>query len=616
MFTIPKAAPFQLAVALLLALGSVSAFAAKPSILFINIDDLNDWNGTLRGHPQAITPNLDRLAKRGVTFSRAICASPVCFPSRTAMFTGIRPTRSGAISNFNWARPWRFYAGDVITLPKHLERNGWKTFGAGKNFHGGNKPEFQSYFPQPREAKAIKGSGYVAGPLGWGIADCSYEEMPDHLVASWGIEQIRNTTDPMFLSLGIYKPHVKWILPQSCFDKYPLEEFQEPVKHTNDLADLPGRLRLLAHNEAKFNEGYQERLRRDGQVKLWARAYLAAVTFADEQLGRLLDAWDASPHSKNGIIVLWSDHGFMLGEKEGWGKFKPWFDAIHLNLIVAGPGIPQGRVCNKAVSLLDLYPTLLDLLNTPGPENQTWDGKSLLPLLTDPNAAWDRPVVMSHEEDGVRYDVVMDNRFRMTRLITGETELYDLDNDPHEWRNLAAEQRFHTTVQRLSKHLTFKIRSLPENGWLEAESLPCQTSADYGRRGNFHYPRPNAEAAGGQYLCAELKKGKGSYVDFVLQAEQTGDYELSVALGAVNRSTRISVTIGSVVADARQATSDYPMRPVGKGTFTLKRNRGFTTLNLGRMKILKPGPNLLRISSEDASSILLRIDRLRVRRAL
>mgnify|MGYP000406883596 CR=1 FL=1 len=604
----------MLLLAALLAASTVAAAdAPRPSILFVNIDDLNDWNGTLGGHPQAVTPHLDRLAARGLTFTRAICSSPVCFPSRTSVFTGIHPVRSGAISNFNWGRPWRFYVGDAVTLPKHLQSKGWTTLAGGKNFHDRSKPEFQHYFGLPREATAVPGSGYTRGPIGWGVARESYEEMPDHRVVSWGTERIRDTDGPAFFSIGIYKPHVPWILPQSSFDRYPLDGFVPPDAPTNDLDDLPGRLRLLAHNEAKFDAGFHERLRQDGQVEAWARAYLAAASFADDQLGRLLDAWEASPHARDGYIVLWSDHGYMLGEKEGWGKFKPWYDASRVNLIVCGPGIPRGRRCDRAVSLLDVYPTLLDLLGVEPPAAQELGGRSLRPLVEDPEADWDHPAVMSHEEDGIRYDSILGNRFRMTRLITGETELYDLDADPNEWRNLAGLPEHAATIERLSRHLTFEVPTPPADGWLEAEDVPCQTSADFGRRGNFHYPRPNAGASAGRYLVAELKTGAKSYVEFVWHAEP-GDYAVGVRLGPVNAPMRLSLKSAAVAGDARQATAEADMEDIGGPAHQLERDGAFREVSFGTVRIRRPGRQLLRIQSESERPLVLRIDRLRLNR--
>jgi arylsulfatase A-like enzyme len=595
-----------------LAASSVCGANDRPSVLIINIDDLNDWNGVLQGHPQAITPNIERLAKRGLTFTRAICASPVCFPSRTAVFSGIHPARSGAISNFNWGRRWRFYVGDAVTLPKHLESLGWPTFGAGKNLHGDNRSEFRHYFARPPEPHVISGTGYVRGPLGWGVADACYEEMPDHRVVSWGIRQIQSTTGPMFLSLGIYKPHVKWILPQASFDRYPLDRFQEPVTQRGDLDDLAPRLQLLAHNEAKFGVGYHKELRNADQTRRWARAYLAAVTFADEQLGRLLDAWDASEHSARGIIVLWSDHGFMLGEKEGWGKFKPWCDSIHSNLIFAGPGIPQGMTCDKAVSLLDIYPTLIAQLGVHAPPKQTLDGNDLSPLLTDAATPWDRPPVMSHEEDGISYDVVMNNRYRMTRLVTVETELYDLLEDPHELTNLASEPEYTATIERLSEHVTFRTPIIDESGCVEAEGVPCQTSADFGRRGNFCYPRKNTDASGGAYLCVELTQGRDSYVDLIPDVRRPGTYEFGVVFGMATHEGDLAVSFADVATDARQATAEYPMTQLGQKQIALTKTRAFQTRNLGSVQVDTPGLKLLRIKLQSSQAMVLRIDRLRI----
>lgn len=598
-------------VVFLMLLPMAGCLQARPSVLFINVDDLNDWNGTLAGHPQAVTPNIDRVAAKGVTFTRAICSSPVCFPSRTSMFTGIHPVRSGAISNFNWGRPWRFYVADATTLPKFLENQGWKTFGGGKNFHGSNKPEFQHYFGLPREAKAINGTGYFRGPLGWAHAVNPVEEMPDYQVVSWGVEQIQKTSESAFFSIGIYKPHVPWTLPKSYFDRFPLEEFTPPVSPRDDLADLSGRLGLLAHNEAKFGKGFHDILEGDGQDKAWARAYLASVSFADEQLGRLLDAWEASPHSKDGYIVLWSDHGFMLGEKEGWGKFKPWFDASRVNLILSGPGVSRGKKCNRAVSLLDLYPTMLELLRLEAPPMQKLDGRSLVPLLKSPDAEWDHPVVMSHEEDGIRYDSVLTNRFRMTRLITGEAELYDLESDPNEWKNLAGQPEHAATIESLSRHLTFSIPQITEDGWLEAEDTPCQTSADHGRRGNFHYPRPNDGASGEGYLVAELRTGKRSYVEFVWQAE-AGEYEVGALFGPVNETMKLSIKCAPVSDEAVQATAEAKMSTIGSPVYAIKKNRGFQELEFGILKVKRSGRHLLRFEQEGTEKAILRIDRLKL----
>jgi arylsulfatase A-like enzyme len=458
----------------------------QPSVLFVNVDDWNDWTQVLEGHPQAVTPNIGRLAERGVVFSNAICASPTCLPSRTSLFSGIHPARSGNIVNDNGKHPWRFYVPGAVTLPKHLSGNGWRSIGIGKNFHGGDAPEFDEYVRREREPTAIKGSGIKLNPSGhWGIAAVPTAQMPDYIAVSRGIERLTSVDGPLFLSLGIYRPHVPWVVPQEYFDRYPLDEVQFPERRADDLDDLPERFRLLAHLEAKFGPGYNDMLAEKGYDRQFVRAYLACVTFADEQLGRILDAWDASPHARNGYIVLWSDHGYNLGEKGAWSKMKPWYDSAHSNLIIAGPGVQKGAVCNKAVSLQDLYPTLVDLLKIPPPPQQI-DGNSLVPLLKDPDAAWDRPVVMSSESDGIRWDVVLDNDYRMTRLITGETELYKLADDPHEFNNLARDPEYAPVIARLAKHLTFRYPEFTPDAWIEAEDTPRQTSSDYKLRGTKH----------------------------------------------------------------------------------------------------------------------------------
>lgn len=576
----------------------------KASVIFLNIDDWNDWNSVLKGHPQAITPNIQRLADRGVAFTNAICSSPTCFPSRSAVFTGIHPARSGNIVNDNGIHPWRFYGRDAVTLPKHLSAHGWTSIGIGKNFHKGNDTEFDTYLPKPRSRpQQVPGIGLNLNPSGhWGVFDGPVTEMADYIAVSRGIEMLDSVTDPLFLSLGIYRPHVPWVVPQEYFDRYPLEAIQLPDSEPNDLDDLPQRFQRLAHLEAKFGPGYHEGLVEKGHDKQFIRAYLACVTFADEQIGRLLDAWDASPHAEGGYIVLWSDHGYNLGEKEAWSKMKPWYDSAHCNLIVAGPGIPEGITCDKAVSLQDLYPTLVELLQL-APPSHSLDGNSLVPLLNAPQSEWDRPVVMSSETDGIRYDVVLDNDYRMTRLITGETELYELASDPHEFTNLAPDPQYAPLVDRLSEHLTFSYPEIPEDGWIEAESIPAQTSSDFKLRGNCHYQRADPEASGGQLLCAELRAGKGSYLDLVLDVPTTGTFQLGATL-SVERPCQVFVD--AIVDDATQADTGYPMTAVGTV------NPGSDELEdkiIGTVTLDSPGLKILRFQSLVPKQ-QMRIDRI------
>ena len=516
----------------------------RPSVLLINVDDWNDWNSVLKGHSQAITPNIERFAKKGVTFSNAICASPSCVPSRPALFTGIAPSRSGNISNDSGKRPWRFYAGsETITIPKLFSQNGWASIGIAKNFHRGDGPEFDTYIPPFKTPKKLKKVGINLNSSAiWDIADIPVSEMGDYKAASAAIKTIQSQEGPLLLSVGIYRPHVPWIVPQTYFDLYPTETLKLSERRVEDLDDLPERLKLVAGLEAKFGKGYHEKLVKKGYDKQFVRAYLASVTFADEQVGRILDAWYASPYAETGYVVLWSDHGYMLGEKNAWSKIKPWYDSSRSNFMVAGPGLPKGAVCGKAVSLLDLYPTLIELLDLPKPP-QALDGNSLAPLLKDPDAEWDRPVRMTSQMDGVFFESILSNDFRMTRLATGETELYKLADDPHEFTNLAGDPEYAPMIEQLEKHLSFSYPKIPADGWIEAEEIPAQTSADYRLRGNYHYTLTNAEASGEQLVCALLYAGAGSYIEFIIDLPTAGTYHLE---GTIAMTGTCSVLVDDV----------------------------------------------------------------------
>ena len=576
----------------------------RPSVLLINVDDWNDWNSVLKGHSQAITPNIERFAKKGVTFSNAICASPSCVPSRPALFTGIAPSRSGNISNDSGKLPWRFYAGPkTITIPKLFSQNGWASIGIAKNFHRGDAPEFDTYIPPFKTPKKLKKVGLNLNSSAiWDIADMPVSEMGDYKAASAAIKTIDSHEGPLLLSVGIYRPHVPWIVPQAYFDMYPPESLKLSERRVGDLDDLPERLKLVAGLEAKFGKGYHEKLVRKGYDEQFVRAYLASVTFADEQVGRILDSWYASPYAETGYVVLWSDHGYMLGEKNAWSKIKPWYDSSHSNFMVAGPGLPKGAVCGKAVSLLDLYPTLIELLNLPKPP-QTLDGNSLVPLLNNPDAEWDRPVRMTSQMDGVFFESILSNDFRMTRLATGETELYKLANDPHEFTNLAENPKYAEVVEVLEKHLSFSYPEIPADGWMEAEEIPAQTSADYQLRGNCHYTLADKEASEERLVSALLYAGAGSYIEFIIDLPTSGTYHLE---GTLAMGGTCSVLVDDVRNDAAQADAGYPMKRI----CTLKPSKKLTDVSIGEVRFEKPGLKIIRFVTEKKQEV--KFDRLRL----
>jgi arylsulfatase A-like enzyme len=431
----------------------------RPNVLFVAVDDLNDWIGCLRGHPDAKTPHMDRLARRGVLFTRAYCAAPACNPSRVALLTGLRPSTTGVYHN---DQPWRTVPvlRNAVTLPQHFMANGYHVVGCGKIFHGGlDEPASWHEYRRPargaadrdpnRPARLPPPSGR-AGGITWGALDVSDEEMEDHHIVSWAIEKLRRRTDdrPLFLACGLHKPHMPWQVPKKYFDLYPLESIRLPEAPEDDLKDVPPAGVAIARPE-----GDHANVLRTNTWRQAVQAYLASISFADAQVGRLLEALDTDPALRdNTIIVLWGDHGWHLGEKKHWRKFALWEEATRTPLIVAGPGVAAGEGagarCERAVSLLDLYPTLADLCSLPAGE--ALEGRSLRALLRDPRAAWDHAALTTH---GRGNHAVRTERWRYIRYAGSGEELYDHDSDPNEWTNLAADEKWAEVKADLAKRL-------------------------------------------------------------------------------------------------------------------------------------------------------------------
>lgn len=415
---------------------SDAALPERPNVLFIAIDDLNDWVGILGGHPQAHTPNLDRLAGRGLAFTNAHTVAPACNPSRTALLTGIHPSTSGVYYN---GQDWRSALPDAVTLPQYFMANGYRTIGAGKIFHGDPDPRsWHEYFPSrernkpddPYPEEAPLNELFMAMNFDWGPVQVDDTKMGDAQVVSWAIEQLaKPQTEPFFLATGIYRPHLPWYVPQEYFEPYPLDEIQLPPVVEDDLDDVPDAA-------SAFTSSWDHsRVVDSGQWKAAVQGYLASIAFADAQLGRLIDAFEASRYADNTIVVLWSDHGWHLGEKEHWRKFTLWERATRTPLVVIAPGLTEPAMrTSKPVSLLDLYPTLVDLAGLPPREEL--QGQSLRPLLEDVEANWTRPALTTH---GPGNHSLRSERYRYTRYADGSEELYDHDSDPNEWTNVASD---------------------------------------------------------------------------------------------------------------------------------------------------------------------------------
>jgi arylsulfatase A-like enzyme len=288
---------------------------------------LNDWIGCLGGHPQARTPNLDRLAKRGVLFTRAYCAAPSCNPSRASLMTGILPSTSGVYHN---SQPWRPAMPKAVTLPQHFTQHGYWSAGSGKIYHGRypDPASWQTYFPDQKKNKPVDPlpakrpvNGFAKkAHFDWGPVAKSPKAMGDYQVADWIIGQLNREHDkPFFLACGIYRPHLPWYVPQKYFDLFNESKIQLPPTIKDDLKDVPA-----AGVKMAKPQGDHAKVSKHNQWQKAVHGYLASIAFADEQVGRVLSALEKSPHAANTIIVLWTDHGWHLGEKQHWRKFTLW----------------------------------------------------------------------------------------------------------------------------------------------------------------------------------------------------------------------------------------------------------------------------------------------------
>ena len=475
----------RLLVLLLLTFFSSQVQAAAPNVLFIAMDDLNDWIGCLGGHPQARTPNLDRLAASGILFTNAHCSAPACNPSRTAIFTGMSPHRSGIYRN---DQKMREVLPNVELLPKTFSRAGYWSAGSGKMLHyfidarswdqyfpakETENPFPRTLYPKQRPVSLPVGGPWQYGETDWGPLDATDQQYGgDYLVAKWVEGELLKKHDkPFFLACGIYRPHEPWFVPKKYFDAFPLEKIQLPPGYReDDLDDLPPEGKRLGPNR------YFAHIREQRQWKQALQGYLASIYFADTMLGHVLDALEKGPHADNTIVVLWSDHGWHLGEKQHWQKFTTWRACSRVPLMIrvpAGtPGLPSGTrpaLCQQATSLLSLAPTLLQLCGLPARDQH--DGPSLLPLLKDPDAEWPH-VALTHLHQPGSFGLSKGN-WRYIRYASGGEELYDIKADPYEWKNLATIQEQQAVLKRLraqapkqfAELVKPKVESLPALKW-------------------------------------------------------------------------------------------------------------------------------------------------------
>ena len=448
----------------------VNAGVAKespPNVLFIAVDDLNHWVGHLDGHPGTLTPNIDRLASEGVTFTRAYTAAPLCNPSRVSLLSGVAPAHSGVYGNYERLRD---KLPDAVTIPQFFRQQGYSVKGAGKIFHRG--PGDESYWDEfyiPYDAKkpatnAKYPKSYAKRKEGkwapWGPFDVDDSEMGDAINADRIIVEIEREHDkPFFLAYGTFKPHLDWRVPRKDFEMHPRESVVLPKVIDNDLDDIPpfglrlAREVLDVSNDRDFSVpgGDHANVLKHNQWEAAVQGYLATITFADAQVGRVLDALKASPYADNTIVVLWGDHGWHLGQKEHWRKHTLWEDGLRTTLVISAPGVSARNArSDRTVSLLDIYPTLVDLIGHA--PHESLDGESLVPLLKKPDRRWTRPVLSTY---GYQNHSIRTERWRYIRYHDGTEELYDHDVDPQEWTNLAAgsvKGEHRKVMKRLARH--------------------------------------------------------------------------------------------------------------------------------------------------------------------
>jgi arylsulfatase A-like enzyme len=502
-------------------LRSAEAAERRPNVLFIICDDLNDWALHPPRHPKAKTPNMDRLRDRSVNFTNAHAVVPVCGPSRKCLFAGLYPQ---TLDNYDFA-PWRSVPAlkSCVSLPLHFRNNGYSTYGTGKLLHEGAGGDFymaygtvpnygpwpwmgkgkQSNTPHPAQyetwikhlpiqmhrdlnygplshvphwkREALPG---IPGAKGWHSEDGKpfrytndddRDKMPDETSADWAVNILKKKHDrPFYLGVGFIRPHTPLYAPKKYFDMFPLDEIQLPPYKTDDLNDCASVLRDrwqwgYKKYEALIEAGGEE------SWKEWVRAYLACTAFVDDQVGDVLRTLDASPYRENTIVVLTSDHGYHVGEKDCIQKWHLWDESTRVPLFIHIPDSKgNGQTCDHPVSLIDMYPTLVDLCGLPKDPNQDrsntpLDGHSLRPLLESPEREeWNGPsVAFMGIRDGNAnpHFSVRSRRYRYTLCGNAEEELYDHENDPNEWTNLAGKSEYAETKKRLRGELMAILRA-------------------------------------------------------------------------------------------------------------------------------------------------------------
>ncbi len=446
---------FKFSVAGLGAILSLGAAAQeKPNIIMICVDDMNGY-GLLDQYGPIKMPYFRKIREQSVVFTNSYCASPVSSPSRAAFFSGMYPHNTGNYRN--GATSWvdSEVLQEVEALPEYFKRNGYETWGRGKIFHApipkereeamfDNRPVYQGGFgPFPKEENQLAGRF-------WGIESFPDDEFPDVINADAAIEFLNDShSKPFFLYYGLWRPHTPFTAPQRFFDMYSMDDITIPEGFKkNDLDDVPEPGRELSDVLNRFI------ISGETTPEMWKKyilGYCATNSFADWNVGRVIEALDKSPYADNTIVIVFSDNGYHCGEKNHWEKSALWHMADYVPMFIRMPD-KKGALCHSPVSLVDIFPTLGELCSLDRPK-QNLDGVSIISLIKRPAKTTGRAVITTF---GEKYSGVTDGRYRYIRYPDGSEEFYDHKTDPYEWNNIADEKRIGKKKENLSKAIPEK----------------------------------------------------------------------------------------------------------------------------------------------------------------
>jgi arylsulfatase A-like enzyme len=447
--------------ALLLFFVKISFAQNKPNVLFIATDDLNDWVTCLGDYPNVKTPNIDRLANRGILFTNAHCQAPICGPSRASIMTSLYPSTTGVylqLSDDQLKGKSKAISKSTF-LPDYFEKFGYETWGVGKLFHDGDRAKsFQHYggfYPYGSKLqKSKKRMNYDSAwftsvwktMTDWGPLNVEDSDMCDYQIAKWGVDVLNQKHDkPFFLGVGFTFTHTPWQLPKKWIDMFPLDDMVTPPYNSDDMKDISEMSKRI-HYMPEMPTA--EWLIESGKWKSLIQSYLASIAFVDAQIGRLLDALDSSSYADNTIIVLFSDHGYHFGEKNRVCKHSLWERSTHVPLIFAGGNIKSNIKCDAPVGLIDIYPTLVDLCGLE--KNVQNEGMSLCDLISNPEHNSTRPAITTYGKGNTS---LFNGRYHFIQYEDGSQELYDSKKDPNEWYNLAEIEKYSKEIKKLQKYL-------------------------------------------------------------------------------------------------------------------------------------------------------------------